>query len=180
VTAARSRASAVVAGAVARLPAASLAEVIEGAELQVRIDRKYLIPVDRFAELAARLPGSWAALEIDRRRGFAYESVYFDTPDLLTYRHHLQRRRRRFKVRTRAYLDSGSCAFEVKLKGRRTPARPCGDHRLPADDPGRPRARHPAHLRRRPRLQRQRVDGQGSVPPRARGGQESRAAERRR
>ena len=64
-------------------------------------------------------PGSWAALEIERRRRFAYESVYFDTPDLLTYRQHLQGRRRRYKVRTRAYLDSGDCAFEVKLKGRR-------------------------------------------------------------
>ena len=116
---ARSRASAVVAGAAARLPAASLAEVIERAELQARVDRKYLVPVDRFAELTASLPGAWTVLEIERRRGFAYESVYFDTPDLLTYRHHLQGRRRRYKVRTRAYLDSADCTFEVKLKGPR-------------------------------------------------------------
>jgi VTC domain len=115
----RSRAAAVVAGSVAGLPAASLAEVIERAALQTRQDRKYLVPVDRFAELVARLPGDWAALEIDRGRGFAYESVYFDTPDLLIYRQHLQGRRRRYKVRTRAYLDSGDCAFEVKLKGPR-------------------------------------------------------------
>lgn len=116
---ARSRAAALVAGSVAGLPAVGLAEVTERAALQTRVDRKYLVPVDRFAELAAALPGSWAVLEIDRRRGFAYESVYFDTPDLLTYRQHLQGRRRRYKVRTRAYLDSGDCAFEVKLKGRR-------------------------------------------------------------
>ena len=115
----RSRVSAVVAGAAARLPAVSLTEVIERAELQARVDRKYLVPVDRFAQLAARLPDSWAVLEIDRRRGFAYESVYFDTPDLLTYRQHLQGRRRRYKVRTRAYLDSGDCTFEVKRKGPR-------------------------------------------------------------
>jgi hypothetical protein len=116
---ARSRASAVVAGAVAGLPPASLAEVIERAALQARVDRKYLVPVDRFAELISRLPSTWAALEIDGLRGFAYESVYFDTPDLLSYRQHLQGRRRRYKVRTRAYLDSADCAFEVKLKGRR-------------------------------------------------------------
>ena len=77
---ARSRAAAVVAGSVADLPAVSLAEVMERAALQTRVDRKHLVPVDRFAELAAGLPGSWAALEIDSRRGFAYESVYFDTP----------------------------------------------------------------------------------------------------
>jgi hypothetical protein len=116
---ARSRTAAVVAGSVAALPAVSLTEVLARASLQTRVDRKYLVPVDRFAELAAGLPGTWAVLEIDRRRGFAYESVYFDTPDLLTYRQHLQGRRRRYKVRTRAYLDSGDCTIEVKLKGRR-------------------------------------------------------------
>jgi hypothetical protein len=109
----------VVASAVAGLPAASLAEVMERAALQARVDRKYLVPVDRFAELVERLPSGWAVLEIERLRGFAYESVYFDTPDLLTYRQHLQGRRRRYKVRTRAYLDSGDCAFEVKLGGPR-------------------------------------------------------------
>jgi hypothetical protein len=114
-----SRASAVVADSVAGLPAASLTEVLERSALQARIDRKYLVPLERFAELAARLPDTWAALEIGRLRGFAYESVYFDTPDLLTYRQHLQGRRRRYKVRTRTYLDSGDCTFEVKLKGRR-------------------------------------------------------------
>jgi hypothetical protein len=93
--------------------------VTEQAALQTRTDRKYLVPVDQLAELIDRLPGAWAVLEIDRRRGFAYESVYFDTPDLLTYRQHLQGRRRRYKVRTRAYLDSGDCAFEVKHKGHR-------------------------------------------------------------
>ena len=108
-----------VAGSVAGLPTASLAEVIERSALQARIDHKYLVPLERFAELAARLPDTYAVLEIDQLRGFAYESVYFDTPDLLTYRQHLQGRRRRYKVRTRAYLDSGDCMFEVKLKGRR-------------------------------------------------------------
>ena len=58
-------------------------------------------------------------LEIDGRRSFGYESVYFDTPQLSTYRAHLQRRRQRFKARTRTYTDSGLCMFEVKLTGAR-------------------------------------------------------------
>jgi hypothetical protein len=116
---ARSRASGVVAASVAGLPAVSLAEVVERSALQARIEHKYLVPLERFAELAAQLSDTYAVLEIDQLRGFAYESVYFDTPDLLTYRQHLQGRRRRYKVRTRAYLDSGDCRFEVKLKGRR-------------------------------------------------------------
>ena len=113
-----SRAAAVMAGSVASLPAASLAEITERAELQTRIDRKYLVPVDAVADLVSGL-GRFAVLEIDGLRGFRYESVYFDTPDLLTYRAHLQGRRRRFKVCTRAYLDSADCMFEVKLEGSR-------------------------------------------------------------
>ena len=58
-------------------------------------------------------------LDIDGRRTFGYESVYFDTPDLSTYRAHVQRRRQRFKARTRTYTDSGLCMFEVKLTGAR-------------------------------------------------------------
>ena len=115
----RSSASEAVASAVDRLPCVGLAEVTEQASLRTRDERKYLVPVGRFAELIGRLPPRYAVLEIGDKRGFAYESVYFDTPDLLTYRQHLQGRRRRFKVRTRAYLDSAACVFELKLKGSR-------------------------------------------------------------
>ena len=69
-----------VAGSVAGLPTASLTEVIERLALQTRIDHKYLVPLERFAELTARLPDAYAVLEIDQLRGFAYESVYFDPP----------------------------------------------------------------------------------------------------
>jgi hypothetical protein len=67
------------------------------------------------AELAAEL----RVLDIDGRRTFGYESVYFDTPQLTTYRAHLQRRRQRFKARTRTYTDTGLCMFEIKLTGAR-------------------------------------------------------------
>jgi hypothetical protein len=60
VVTARSRAAAVVAGSVAGLPAATLAEVIERSALQARVDHKYLVPLERFAELAARLPDGTA------------------------------------------------------------------------------------------------------------------------
>src|ERR671917_500574 len=71
-------------------------------------------PAIGLAELDAR-----AALEIDGRRAFAYRSTYFDTPDLDAFRDHIQQRRRRYKCRSREYLDSGHYAFEVKLKGLR-------------------------------------------------------------
>jgi hypothetical protein len=96
----------------------SLDDLVESADLQTRVDRKYFVPAMTFRALITEL-GSFKALEIDGRRTFDYESVYFDTADVLTYRAHLQRRRRRFKARTRTYVDSGLCMFEVKTVGAR-------------------------------------------------------------
>jgi Domain of unknown function (DUF4956)/VTC domain len=104
-----------------------VAEVHGKSALQSRVERKYMIPARRFAELVARLQ-RYAVLEVEGLRRFTYESVYFDTPDLLTYRHHVQGRRRRYKARTRTYLVSASCAFEVKLKSGR-------DHTIKAQLP---------------------------------------------
>ena len=96
-----------------------LDEVSARVELLTRVDRKYFVPVETFREFTALLEDEFAVLDIDGRRMFGYESVYFDTPDLATYRAHLQGRRRRFKLRTRTYVDSGACMLEVKLKGPR-------------------------------------------------------------
>lgn len=104
-----------VAAAAAGLPAISLAELVDLASLQVRFDRKYLVRADRFRELASRLGPQLAALELDGSRTFGYESVYFDTPALMTYHDHRSRRPDRFKLRTRSYLDSCSSMFEIKL-----------------------------------------------------------------
>ncbi|TDB96740.1 polyphosphate polymerase domain-containing protein [Actinomadura sp. 7K534] len=101
------------------LPPISLAQVLERAELQTRVDRKYLVPAAVCEAMLPRLGDEYAALEIRGLRRFRYSSTYFDTPDLLTFRQHLQGRRRRYKIRTRAYLDSGECTFEVKLAGAR-------------------------------------------------------------
>jgi hypothetical protein len=96
-----------------------LDELMELAELQTRVDRKYFVPAEAFGELITELAGELRVLEIDGLRSFGYESVYFDTPALSAYRAHLQRRRRRFKARTRTYTDSGLTMFEVKLAGPR-------------------------------------------------------------
>jgi hypothetical protein len=107
-------------GALAQLRPVGLDDVLAEAALQVRVDRKYLVPIGAFVELVTRLRDRFAVLEIDGQRSFRYESVYFDTPSHRLYRQHVQRRRYRYKVRTRSYLDSGECSFEVKLKGNRS------------------------------------------------------------
>jgi hypothetical protein len=100
-------------------PAVGLAELETAAALQDRVDVKYLISRAQLAELAGRLLDTHAVLEIDGRRAFRYRSTYFDTEDLTMFRDHVQQRRRRYKCRSREYVDSGLCTFEVKLKGPR-------------------------------------------------------------
>ncbi len=97
----------------------SLKELNALAELQTRVDRKYFVPAAAFRRLITELRDEIQVLEIDGLRTFGYESVYFDTPELSTYRAHVQRRRQRFKARTRTYTDTGLCMFEVKLTGAR-------------------------------------------------------------
>jgi len=105
--------------AAARIDPIGLTELNALAELQTRVDRKYFVSADVFGKMIHELAGGLRVLEIGGQRAFGYESVYFDTSDLRTYRAHLQRRRQRFKARTRTYTDSGQTMFEVKLKGPR-------------------------------------------------------------
>jgi hypothetical protein len=81
------------------------------------------------ARLLRALRETHAALEIDGLREFEYRTTYFDTPELLSYREALQRRRRRYKVRVRRYVDTDAVAVEVKLRGHRGRT---VKHRLPA------------------------------------------------
>ena len=111
-------------------PAIGLDRLDADAALRRRVDVKYVVPLTAFAALAGHLLATHAALEIDGHRAFAYRSRYFDTPDLRIFRDHMQRRRRRYKCRSREYQDSGTYAFEVKLKGFRGMT---VKHRIPHD-----------------------------------------------
>jgi hypothetical protein len=112
------------------LPAVSLSELDAAVPLRVRADHKHLVDVRLLDQLLVGLAATHRALELDGRRTFAYDSVYFDTSDLQTARAHVQRRRQRFKARSRLYVDSDTCAFELKLKGRRGET---VKHRMPYD-----------------------------------------------
>ncbi len=94
----------------------SLEELDERAALLRRVDNKYAVEQDRFVQLLERLRDDHQALEIDGRRVFEYCSTYFDTPELRCFTDHVEDRQPRFKARTRLYVDSDTCVFEVKLK----------------------------------------------------------------
>jgi hypothetical protein len=108
-----------VAPVLARLAPVGLAELVDRAALQTRVDRKYLVPAEALPRLLDQLRPQARVLDIDGQRTFRYESIYFDTPRLTSYHCAAHRRRRRFKVRTRTYLDSAQCWLEVKISGAR-------------------------------------------------------------
>ncbi|MGY1848156.1 MULTISPECIES: polyphosphate polymerase domain-containing protein [unclassified Blastococcus] len=107
--------------ALGALPAIGLAEMVDRAALQTRVDRKYVLPLGAVDDVVAGLAETDGArvLEIDAVRSFGYASLYYDTPDLAGYHLAARRRRRRFKVRHRTYLDSGDHFLEVKTRGGR-------------------------------------------------------------
>jgi hypothetical protein len=94
----------------------SLEELDERAALLKRVDHKYALQREQFAQLLERLRSDHQVLEIDGQRMFEYRSTYFDTPDLRCFTDHVEDRQPRFKARTRLYVNSGTCVFEVKLK----------------------------------------------------------------
>lgn len=103
----------------AQFQSISLATLNQRAALQTRVDNKYFLPLPVFVAFAAALQRTHVMLDIDGQRAFMYDTQYFDTPSLLSYSTHVQGRRKRFKCRSRRYLDSSLCVFEIKLKGGR-------------------------------------------------------------
>ena len=104
----------------------SLADVVAGAPALTRLDRKYVVPVAVVQEVISRLPSCWGVLALPPvpggdpvRRTTHYRSTYFDTPDLATVRAHVQQRRRRWKARSRLYVEDDLCRTEVKAKDGR-------------------------------------------------------------
>lgn len=96
-----------------------LDELNARAALQQRVDTKFIVFPSVLERLVEQVGDEMDVLEIGGRRQFAYDSAYFDSPTWRTYRDHVQQRRRRFKVRTRTYVESRLCMFEIKLEGTR-------------------------------------------------------------
>ena len=89
------------------------------AGLLTRVDRKYFVASSAAQNVVDALTGRALVLDIDGRRSFSYASTYFDTPGLDSYLQAARKRRHRFKIRTRSYLDSGLTFLEVKTRGPR-------------------------------------------------------------
>lgn len=89
---------------------------LDAVSLQNRIDSKYVFNKDDLMTLIPCLFKNYKVLDIDSLRSFSYENNYFDTKDLLLYQDHHNGYVNRIKVRSRKYVESNLCYFEIKKK----------------------------------------------------------------
>ncbi|MDR1449058.1 MAG: hypothetical protein LBI84_02440 [Propionibacteriaceae bacterium] len=101
------------------LPTVGLAELDATAALQTRRDRKYALREANLGALLARGLAGACVLAIDGRTKIAVRTVYYDTAALVSYLGCAQRRRRRFKLRTRQRDTEPAAWLEVKTRGPR-------------------------------------------------------------
>ncbi len=102
-----------------RFDAITLDQLNQKAEMLSRIDNKYVVDRWDMERVLPDLLQEFDILEIDGRRGFTYDTRYFDDPQRSAYYEHHQGLRKGFKVRVRRYADTKLCFLEVKVKGQR-------------------------------------------------------------
>lgn len=100
------------------MPAISLAE-IQSLALLDRLDVKFIMHEDQFAQIVDRVRDRYRVLEINDVRPGRYYTTYFDTPDFAMFQSHHSGLRVRHKVRWRWYIDSKVVYLEVKEKTNR-------------------------------------------------------------
>jgi len=94
-------------------------EKMDEVKLLNRMDAKFAFRAEKLPGILAQLSSSYFILEIDQLRLQRYETLYFDTPGHTLYLNHHNKRLHRFKVRSRKYVDSGLCYFEIKFKNNK-------------------------------------------------------------
>jgi hypothetical protein len=87
--------------------------------LQTRTDRKYLISKSLLEDILQLSKANFSVVGDSGKLVSKYESVYFDTPDLELHKLAAVGRRRRFKLRTRTYIESESSFLELKVRNSR-------------------------------------------------------------
>lgn len=85
-------------------------------KLMNRVDTKFLVTSDQLLAILNGIHEHYYAQEVEGKRLSAYDTVYYDTPDLRMYTIHHDRHLVRDKVRVRTYVDSHLTFCEVKHK----------------------------------------------------------------
>lgn len=94
-------------------------ESLDLIKLMKRYDTKFVFHRNKLDAVFDFLRKGYSVLEIDKKRVFKYENLYYDTDDYFFYHQHHNRRVNRYKVRCRKYIESNECYFEIKFKNNK-------------------------------------------------------------
>lgn len=89
------------------------------ARMMTRVDRKYLLSTAEAFTLVDALPSRTRILTVNDQFWQHYRTSYLDSSRWGSYHATAYKRRRRYKVRMRNYVDSGLAFLEVKTRGLR-------------------------------------------------------------
>ncbi len=92
---------------------------MDGVKLLNRVDTKFVIDRDSLFSILKEVHSDYRILEIEGVRQNAYETLYFDTPDLEFYHLHQRGKKNRYKVRKRKYIESDLSFLEIKFKNNK-------------------------------------------------------------
>ena len=90
-------------------------EEMSAVKLMNRVDSKFPMNRETLLRMSSRWSAHFYVQEHEGQRIAHYRSLYFDTPDAITYTMHHNRRLRRQKIRQRIYVDSNLAFLEIKL-----------------------------------------------------------------
>ncbi len=89
---------------------------LDEVNLSDRYDTKSIFSDKLLPAFLEQLLSFYRVLEMNGRRSFQYESLYYDTPELKSYTDHQRGKARRHKFRFRRYVDCGDSFFEIKAR----------------------------------------------------------------
>lgn len=87
--------------------------------LMKRYDTKFVFHADKLQSVLEYLRKDYGVLEINNKRIFLYQTLYYDTDDYYFYRQHHDKKLSRYKIRCRTYADTEKCYIEVKCKNNK-------------------------------------------------------------
>lgn len=94
-------------------------EQLKEAELQRRVDTKFLLKQSQVIELLDFASEEYFLLEVENSLDSKYDTIYFDTEDEQFYHDHHRKKLTRSKVRKRRYANTNTIFFEIKHKNNK-------------------------------------------------------------
>lgn len=91
-------------------------EEMSAVKLMNRVDSKFPTNRETLLRMAPLWNTHFYVQEVEGQRIASYRSLYFDTPDAVTYTMHHNRQLHRQKIRQRIYVDSNIAFLEIKNK----------------------------------------------------------------